>query len=59
MPQKSFIIPPKNFVDSNLKSRRERLTLRIFYHPNAGKNDSGVGEDDSGAMTRPVTHHST
>jgi hypothetical protein len=60
----------KSFFDSNLKLRRERLTLRGFYYPNteknnAGKNDSGVGEDDSMArpmglaMTRPLTCHPT
>jgi hypothetical protein len=30
-------MPQKSFLDSNLKFRRERLTLRGFYHPNAGK----------------------
>ena len=48
-PQKSFLMPQKLFLDSNLKPRKGRLTLRRFYHPNAEKNDSGVGEDDSTA----------
>jgi hypothetical protein len=30
-------MPQKSFLDSNLKFRWGRLTLRGFYHPNAGK----------------------
>ena len=30
-------MPKKSFLDLNLKLRRERLTLRGFYHPNAGE----------------------
>jgi hypothetical protein len=63
MPQKSFLMPQKLFLNSNLKLRREKLTLREFYHLNAGKNDSGPRKDDSMArpmglvMTIPVTRH--
>jgi hypothetical protein len=32
-----FVMPQKSFLDLNLKPKRGRLTLRRFYHPNAGK----------------------
>jgi hypothetical protein len=46
-------MPQKSFLDSNLKPRREKLTLKEFYYSNtgknnAGKNDSDAGDDDSG-----------
>jgi hypothetical protein len=37
MPKIRFLMPQKLFLDLNLKPRRGRLTLRGFYHPNAGK----------------------
>jgi hypothetical protein len=63
MPQKSFLIPQKSFLDSNLKPIRGMLTFRGFYHPKAGKNDSDAREDDSMArpmgliVIRPMTRH--
>jgi hypothetical protein len=57
--QNSFLMPQKSFLNSNLKPRRGRLTLRGFYYPNIKKNDSGAGEDDSTArpMGLAVTRH--
>jgi hypothetical protein len=52
-------MPQKLFLDLNLKSKNEWLTLRRFYHPNARKNDSGAGEDDPTATGLAVTHSVT
>jgi hypothetical protein len=52
MPQNSFVMPQNLFLNSKLKHRGRRLTLRGFYHPNAGKNGSTLENHLRKLLTR-------